>query len=901
MTVYVCANLRRLQAVKLAGVANGIDSLEVRDTDETDPARRALRQRTLLVRLLDPVPAGLGPANIVIDGGDRIGRVAVSWAAAADALPASVPAAEAASITAGLDEPDHVLVVRTAARGDFSRYRFALVAGPGGEEPPTGFDPILSQVQFSFKVECPSDFDCQQPCTCPDGVHHAPSIDYLVKDYEGFRRLMLDRMALLVPDWSPRLAADVGVTLVELLAYVADELSYRQDAVATEAYLDTARSRISLRRHARLVDYRVHDGCNARAWVQVRVSDPSVVLPAGTPLLSEVPGLEHLIKPDSPEHASALEAAPVVFETVEEAVLHAGLDELRFWTWGETDCCLPAGATTATLRGHHATLRAGEVLILAETVSPATKQAADADPARRVAVRLTAVELDTDPSGTLFPGGTTDVTRIRWHDDDALAGPLCLSAGDTETAVAWGNLVLADHGATVAAEDLGTVPASALTRVSGCDHEGVPARYRPVLRRRPLTHALARPAAVLAEAPLSPALTAELAAGASGNALQALFAAAGAVLPDGSTIRGSSPLWSVHTERHAWQLRERLGRLQVLAQAAPAREGDGPDPRAAVPAIALQSTLDGTTDGWDPAVDLLASTAAAREFAVEIEHDAAVQLRFGDGQHGLRPATGAAFSATYRVGNGPAGNVGRDALAHIVTTVTGITGVGNPLPASGGTAAESADEVRRDAPPAFAVQERAVTAADYAEVAERSREVERAAATFRWTGSWRTVFVTADRFGNAPVDAAFETRLRGGLERYRMAGYDLEVDAPVFVPLEVALHICVLPGHFRSDVAKGVRAVLSNGVAPDGTPALFHPDRLTFGQPVYLSAVLAAVHAVAGVQSAQVKRFGRQRQPAVSGIDTGVLPMGRLEIARLDNDPNHPERGVLDLTFGGGT
>ena len=55
----------------------------------------------------------------------------------------------------------------------------------------------------------------------------------------------------------------MGVTLVELLAYVADELSYRQDAVATEAYLDTARSRVSLRRHARLVDYRMHDGCNA--------------------------------------------------------------------------------------------------------------------------------------------------------------------------------------------------------------------------------------------------------------------------------------------------------------------------------------------------------------------------------------------------------------------------------------------------------------------------------------------------------------------------------------------------------------------------------------------------------------------------------------------------------------
>ena len=48
---------------------------------------------------------------------------------------------------------------------------------------------------------------------------------------------MLDRMAVLAPDWSERNPADLGVALVELLAYVGDSLSYQQDAVATEAYL----------------------------------------------------------------------------------------------------------------------------------------------------------------------------------------------------------------------------------------------------------------------------------------------------------------------------------------------------------------------------------------------------------------------------------------------------------------------------------------------------------------------------------------------------------------------------------------------------------------------------------------------------------------------------------------
>jgi hypothetical protein len=904
VSTYVCEHQRRLQAVRLAGTANGIEYLEVRDTDETDPARRALRQRTLLVRLLLPVPAALGAGNVVIDGGDRIAQVAATWASAATALPPSMPAAERASVLAGLEEPERVLVVRTAARGDFFAYRLALVAAPGQDRPPAGFDPVLAQLRFSFTVECPADFDCRQPCRCPAGVHHPPAIDYLVKDYEGFRRLLADRVASLVPGWSAATAADAGVTLVELLAYAADELSYRQDAVATEAYLDTARSRISLRRHARLVDYRVHDGGNARAWVQVQVADPVVQLPAGTPVLSKVPGLPPVLSPTGAQRAAAMDAGPVVFETVEDAVLHAGLDALRFWTWGQADCCLPAGATTATLRGHWPQLRAGEVLVLAETVSPATGDPADADPARRALVRLTGVDLATDPSGTLFPGGTSQVTQIRWHGDDALPFALCLSVGDTETAQAWGNLVLADHGLTVRDEDLGAVPAPHLQRVGDCSTEPVPARYAPVLRQRPVSNVLAAPAEPLIEAPAAPALTAELAAGASGNALQALFAAAGLVLPDGCAVRGAAPLWSVHTAADAWQLRERAGRLQVLPAAPPACATVRADPRAARPAVEVHGLLGTTGTTWSAAPDLLASPGTAPAFTVETEHDGTAELRFGDGEHGLRPATGTSFTATYRIGNGTAGNVGRDALAHLVTAAGGIVAVRNPLPAAGGVEPESGDEIRRDAPAAFSVQERAVTAADYAEVALRSRAVERAAATFRWTGSWRTVFVTADRFGNAPVDAAFRGSLRGWLERYRMAGYDVAVDAPVFVPVELALFVCVLPGHFRSDVARAVRAALTGagatGAATGAASPLFHPDRLTFGQPVHLSAVLAAVHAVAGVQSVQVRRFQRQRQPATNGIAAGVLPMGRLEIARLDDDPNHPERGVLDLDFGGG-
>src|SRR5260370_27468206 len=166
-------------------------------------------------------------------------------------------------------------------------------------------------------------------------------------------------------------------------------------------------------------------------------------------------------------------------------------------------------------------------------------------------------------------------------------------------------------------------------------------------------------------------------------------------------------------------------------------------------------------------------------------------------------------------------------------------------------------------------------------MSERDPHVQRAAATFRWTGSWNTVFVTADRVGGLAIDDTFETELRTHLEQFRMAGYDLEVDGPRFVPLDVELLVCVEPDYFRAHVQAAVLDVLSSGARSDGSLGFFHPDRFTFGGPVYLSAIVAATQAVEGVQSVTPQAFQRQREDASSALGTRVLPMSPLEIARL--------------------
>jgi hypothetical protein len=106
-----------------------------------------------------------------------------------------------------------------------------------------------------------------------------------------------------------------------LLAYVGDQLSYQQDAIATEAYLNSARKRVSLQRHARLVDYFVHNGTNARVWVQLTSEADLVNVPARTQILSRLERTNIRIPPGSTALDEALRQHPLVFETLHPITL----------------------------------------------------------------------------------------------------------------------------------------------------------------------------------------------------------------------------------------------------------------------------------------------------------------------------------------------------------------------------------------------------------------------------------------------------------------------------------------------------------------------------------------------------------------------------------------------------
>jgi hypothetical protein len=812
---YICADPKRRQALLANPALNGIDFLEVLDQQAVPLG--SPRQQTLLAHFFEPIATA---PNLRIEGGVRITPVNIVWVFPATSVPTPPATSAEQAFFAGLPGADHILVIRTDSTGDFSTYTLRAVQSAINPAPPAGFDSQFAAIDFSFKVECPSDFDCQTTEVCPpQNLAAAPQINYAAKDYSSFRNLMLDRLAVTMPGWQEQSPADLGIALVEVLAYAADHLSYYQDAVATEAYLGTARKRVSVRRHARLLDYTMHDGCNARAWVHIAVapggSADGATLPGpsqkghGTVLFTQINAPRGNLAPSQLQ--IALNQNPLAFETLHDVKLFASHNAIQFYTWGDGECCLPRGATETTLRNDGSAgpvqLAVGDLVLFEEVVSPSTGVAADADPAHRWVVRLTSITSGTDALTS------TPVLEITWSADDALPFPLCLSAAGVNQgiSVARGNIVLADHGFTTTGEALPLTPG----------------RFRPRLKNTGVTFSTS----------------------------------------DDSSAASRS-----------------------LTQ----------DPRAAMPAVTL---LDANGNTWTPLRDLLDAGPFDRNFVVETEDDGTATLRFGDGVLGAPAVTG--FTATYRTGNGNAGHVGAEALAHVLTGLGGIQNVRNPMPSQSGIDPELSAQVRLYAPQAFRMQERAVTEADYAAVAGGHPEVEKAEAALRSTGTWYTMFVTVQRRGGQPVDDAFRTGVRSFLETFRLAGFDVEVEAPIFVPLDIGFTVHVAAGYFQSDVEQALLDVFSNGDLPDGRRGFFHPDNFTFGQSVYLSQIVAAAMQTPGVQwvdtsDAAPNHFQRFGELPHGELEAGRIVMARLEIARLDNDPNEAENGRIDFFMVGG-
>ena len=844
----ICQNEQRRLEIRRQR-KNGLDYVEVSDD---------LRSRTgsfgasLYVYFLGSVPEDLTKGNLRIEGGERIRNLHVT----------SLEVESSQNY-------EGYLIVNLNQLGDFSLYTLRLVSldeqGKPTKQPYPNFDPRYSQVQFQFRdIKCHSDIDCLQEQTCPPQQLVEPAINYLAKDYASFRHLILDRLSLVMPDWEERHAPDLGITLVEVLAYVGDYLSYYQDAVATEAYLETARQRISVRRHARLIDYPMHEGCNARTWLWLETSVDISLKEKNFYFINRYKNAPRLgtILEDNRDLDDVPLSSYQVFEPLTALPIHLYIahNQILFYTWGDRSCCLLRGSTTATLldefidsvtengesspscqflehqRKLH--LKIGDILIFEEIKGPKTGNPEDADMNNRHAVRLTNVKAIVDE---LY---NQPIVEIEWTEEDALPFPLCISAivppecQLVDISVARGNVILVDHGRTIDREDLGTVPGKEM--IQQCQEEGESVeilvksdRFRPRLQKTPLTF--------------------------------------------------SQPLSIKNLTQDSAK--------SLLIQ----------HPHQAKPHIQLNNST------WTPQYDLIDSNSEDQHFVVEMDNDGQANLRFGDGELGIRPEANTHFQATYRVGNGLVGNIGAEAISYIV--FHNIFNSGStlqphqPFPAKSGTAPESLSHVKLYAPHlSHEKLERAITADDYAQLVMEyfSTKVQRAAANLRWTGCSYEVWVAVDPFNREAADDKLLPNIATDLENYRRIGHDVIVQRAAYISLDIAMTVHVKSDYLRGHVKTALLHIFSNRILPDDRRGFFHPDNLTFGQGIALSQIVAIAYAVPGIESVSVTKLERLFEGDNHEIEAGFLPIGSWEIARLDNNPNFPEHGKFTLDLRGG-
>jgi hypothetical protein len=312
-----------------------------------------------------------------------------------------------------------------------------------------------------------------------------------------------------------------------------------------------------------------------------------------------------------------------------------------------------------------------------------------------------------------------------------------------------------------------------------------------------------------------------------------------------------------------------------------------------------QTTLSVKIGGnvWRQVPDFIDSGPTDAVFLTTRDNQGFTTIRFGNGAQGRVPPEGAAITVSYRSGIGESGLVAPQALNIFNDPGGAIISLMNPQASFGARNPESLEDAKLLGPEQARTQARAVTPQDYERLLLNSPAlgILHAKATYEWTGSWTTVAVSVDFGDRVPMLAAPERRtaIETLLAQKKMAGLDVAAEDARYAPLYIGLVVHVKPEFF----ARQVRDAVVKALGPSG---FFAPGAFGFGQAVHLSDLYPAAMASGGVQYLSVTRFKRMGDRYPDRKEYGSIEVGPLEIIRCDNDPAHPENGVIYVRTCGG-
>lgn len=297
---------------------------------------------------------------------------------------------------------------------------------------------------------------------------------------------------------------------------------------------------------------------------------------------------------------------------------------------------------------------------------------------------------------------------------------------------------------------------------------------------------------------------------------------------------------------------------------------------------------------WEEVAELHERAPDERIYVARRRPDDTLTVRFGDGDTGARPPSGRAnVEASYRVGLGPAGNVGADTLRTLLTKPLGLEAATNPAAANGGASPEGPASVKDTAPGTVRTFGRIVALRDFEDAAREYVGIAKASATWRWDGEQRVVVLVVARDDGASIEP-IASDLRADLDARRDPHQPLRLRDFVPMPVSVGLAVVVDRAHSIERVEDAADTALR---------AVFAFEALALGQTVHLSDVYRAVQQVEGVVAVHVEAFHFKHPAAreARGDDAPVQPRLLIapdELARVD-DPDdvrvigarHPQGG----------
>jgi hypothetical protein len=265
-----------------------------------------------------------------------------------------------------------------------------------------------------------------------------------------------------------------------------------------------------------------------------------------------------------------------------------------------------------------------------------------------------------------------------------------------------------------------------------------------------------------------------------------------------------------------------------------------------------ESSLSVSVNGaaWELVPTLYNQQPQAQVFTTTNLTGGKTQVSFGDGVEGSTIPTGQNnIIANYRVGLGSAGNVGAGSITTLVDRPTGVNGVINPLPATGGQDPASVSDIQTLAPMSVQTLGRAVSITDYQNFAATFAGIAEATALWIPSGFYRGVFLTVAAAGGdalQPPNLTL-TNLTSSLKVFGTPGVAVRVVSFYETLFGLSADIAYDPAYSVSDVNTAVMALLNS---------TYSFANRTFGQGVSgdeLAAIIQSVAGVVGVNVTSVK------------------------------------------------